>query len=166
MHYTMIDKKAWQLYSHHSNRSDSCKMLYFWHSFNGPGSSQNLLSAFFKREQETLAELWPLLGCETTFRRWVWSKMLHRTSTYKTSEGPQEKPSAPSATPGDNHQVVFFFHKERWTFINPSPRTTNAPQPEWIPLREDYISNPANSFIFLLNLFFTSRPQKYNQGQE
>lgn len=174
----MLDKKAWQLYSYHSNRSDSCKTLYFWHLFHGPGSSQNLPSAYFKRKQETLAELWPLLCFQGLKNKHSEGGFGLRCFTEQALTNPLNSQSS-QKTPKKNKQhlcntrgqpsgfaLVFFFHKESWSFINPSPRTTNAPQPEWIRLREDYISNPPNSFFFLLNLFFTSRPQKYNQGQE
>lgn len=89
-----------------------------------------------------------LKGCETNNT----DKVSLVTDASEQSEGSQEKQTAPLQHQGTTTRV--FFHRDRWTFINPSPKTTNAPQPAWILLREDYISNPEIFSIFLLNLFF------------
>lgn len=98
---------------------------------NGPGSSQNLPSAYFIREQWTLAEPWPPLsleGCETNNILkvvLVWdasqSKHLQNLRTVRAVEGSQGKQHLCS-TRGQApriFRVCFFFHRESWTFINP-----------------------------------------------
>lgn len=88
-----------------------------------------------------------LKGCETNNI----DKVSLVWDASEQSEGSQEKQTAPLQHQGTTTRV--FFHRDRWTFINPSPKTTNAPQPARI-LREDYISNTEIFSIFLLNLFF------------
>lgn len=126
-------------------------MQNFWHLFNGPGSSQNHLSAYSIREQRTLEAFWPPLsleGWETNNIQkvgLVWDasqrKHLQNLRIVRAVRRFPRKTDITSAAPG-------FFPQRKLTFIDPSPGTTYAPQPAWILLR-----NPAIFLSFSLTSF-------------